>query len=184
MLGAAVKVDVTLDDKDLREGIAAFKRKFPYAIKRAVERAVVSARAQMAKDLAADTGVGSKYAKDQIKVNKLGDADIQLEVSGKRIPLIAFGARGPEPSRGRGNGVSYKLPTGRGREEHAFIATMPRGGHRGVFVRRGGGRLPIKELYGPSLGHAVMKYLPAAAAKAKESLLKNLRSEISYALKR
>jgi hypothetical protein len=178
-----VKIDVTLDDRDVELGISAFKAKFPAAIRRAVERASVSAKAEMAKSISADTGLPSRFVKDQVKTSKLGAFGIQLEVSGKRIPLIAFGARGPEPSRGRGAGVSYKLPTGRGRLDHGFIATMP-GGHRGVFVRKGARRLPIKEEFGPSLAHAFVKYLPDAAARAKESLIKNLRSEISFAMKR
>lgn len=178
-----MKVDVTLDDRDIQLGIANLKAKFPNAIRRAVERAGVSAKAEMAKSIGDDVGLGSRFVKDQIKVNRLGPASLQLEVSGKRIPLIAFGARGPEPSRGRGNGVSYRLPTGRGRLEHGFIATMP-GGHRGVFARRDARRLPIQEQYGPSLAHVFIKYLAAGAARAKESLLKNLRSEISFAMKR
>jgi hypothetical protein len=55
-LGGAVKIDVTLDDRDVQLGIAAFKAKFPAAIRRAVERASVSAKAEMAKSISATRG--------------------------------------------------------------------------------------------------------------------------------
>lgn len=50
----------------------------------------------------------------------------------KRIPLLAFGARQIK------SGVSYKLNrTGaRKKIKSAFIARMPRSGHRGVFIER------------------------------------------------
>ncbi len=93
-----------------------------------------------------------------------------ISVRGRGIPLIRMKARGKEPSRGKGKGVTYinALTGARERMEHAFIATMPKTGHRGVFIRtepklfgrvmrrlRGHktdrGRLPIKEQYGPSM---------------------------------
>ena len=34
---------------------------------------------------------------------------------------------------------------------HAFISTMPKSGHKGVFLRAGKKRLPIRELFGGSV---------------------------------
>jgi hypothetical protein len=82
-----------------------------------------------------------------------------------------------------GRGVSWSLPSGRGSDAHAFIATMP-SGHRGVFRRTGIARLPIRELRGPSLVHVFRKFLPAGAARATVALMTNLRSEIAFATKR
>jgi hypothetical protein len=48
--------------------------------------------------------------------------------------------------------VTYARGRGAGREliGSAFIAVMPKG-HRGVFKRVGVARLPIREVFGPSL---------------------------------
>jgi hypothetical protein len=178
-----VNVSVRLDDADLKRGIDGLRKKFPFAVKRALKRSATSARAEIAKHITEDTGLPSKRVKDAIVVSLVGDSAIQLEVRGRRLPLIDFRARGPEPSRGRGKGVSYTLPGGRGRDPHAFIATMP-SGHRGVFRRAGKARLEIYELRGPSMVRVFEKYLPEGAERGRESLLKNLKAEIAFASKR
>jgi len=158
---------------------------------RALNRAIVSGRTAMTRAIVADTGLQSRYVSREIKVDRAQKSRpvAAIEIAGRRIPLIAFGARGPEPSRGRGRGVSYRLPMGRGRVPDAFIATVG-AGHRGVFRRKPGARrrgprplrsqLPIFELRGPSLPHVFEKKFPVFRAAAEESLLKNLASEISF----
>jgi hypothetical protein len=127
----------------------------------------------------------------------------QCTASAKRIPLIDWDARGPYPSRGKGRGVSTSLRTsgvtaikargkalgvggstggGRGRYPHAFIAQM-RSGHRGVFQRGGTKRMPIFELFGPSIARVADKYTAAAAARGMDQLRKNLVSEFRYAMR-
>jgi hypothetical protein len=182
-MGAPVRVVAKLETSDWKAGVETLKRKFPAAVKRALRRAGTTGRNEMTKAIAADTGLGSRRIKEEIKIVEVGDTTIQLEVRGRRLPLIEFGARGPEPSRGRGRGVSYRLLGGRGRAPHGFIATM-RSGHRGVFQRRGPRRLPIVELHGPSLVRVFEKYLPIGAARAEEALVKNLKHEIAFALRR
>lgn len=188
-----MKADVTFDWKDVRAGVENLKAKFPQAVRRALTRAGNSGRAAMVKEIAEDTGLPSRTVREAIRVNLVGDQAVQLEVTGNRIPLIDFRARGPEPSRGKGRGVSYRLPGGRGRAEHAFIATMP-SGHRGVFQRSEGARsvktakgrsgLPIYELRGPSLVHVFSKKMSIGVERTQEALVTNLRSEINFALRR
>lgn len=158
---------------------------------RALNRAVVSGRTAMTRAIVADTGLQSRYVSREIRIDRAQRTKpvAAVEVAGARIPLIAFQARGPEPSRGRGRGVSYRLPSGRGRVSDAFIATM-RSGHRGVFKRRPGARrrgpapersqLPITELHGPSLPHVFEKQFHVFRAAAEDSLMKNLASEIAF----
>jgi len=178
-----MKVTLNLDVHDAQAGILALKTRFPFAMRRAVRKAAISGRAEMAKAIVADTGLPSKRVKEEIRINEVGEFGAQLEVTGRRLPLIDFRARAPEPSRGRGRGVSYRLPGGRGRAEHAFIATM-RSGHRGVFQRSGEARTPIYELHGPSLVRVFEKFLPLGADRAREALLTNVRSEINFVLSR
>lgn len=173
-----------LDFRDFHKGLHELGKKYPQAIRRALKRAGTSGRAEMAKLISKDTGLPSGKVKDEIRMESPSDTTVVLVLVGKRIPLIQFGARGPEPSRGRGRGVSYRLPGGRGRVSNGFIATMPTG-HRGVFVRRGDAkRLPIVELMGPSLVRVFQRFLPQGESAAQESMTKNLRSEINFAMSR
>jgi hypothetical protein len=161
------------------------RAKLPGAIRRALMRSATTVRAEMARLIVQEIGLPVGKVKDEIRLVDLGGTEVQFQLkAGKRIPLIQFGARGPEPSRGRGQGVTYKLGSGRGRAPKAFIATMP-SGHRGVFQRReGADRLPIIELHGPAIHTVFEKYAPMGAARAKEILQKNLEHEIEFALGR
>lgn len=177
-----MKVAVKFDDRDIVKGIAALQKKFPAAVKRSVSRTATSVRVVAAKAMRKDTGLPAFDAKDELKVVLSTEREAaRLVQTGNRIPLIKFGARGREPSGGKGRGVSYRLPGGRSRVSNAFIAKMGTG-HRGVFVRREKARLPIKELWGPSLVRVFEKLLPELADLARETLTKNLKHEISYAL--
>jgi len=135
----------------------------------------------MVKEITQDTGLPSKRVRDEIKISVVSGSTVQLQIAGRRLPLVEFKARGPEPSRGRGRGVSYRLPSGQGRDPHAFIATMP-SGHRGVFKRRGTSRLSIHELFGPSLVKVFEKFLPIGAARGQEALVANLKHEVDFVL--
>jgi len=173
-----------LDTSDFKAGLAALGSKMPGVARRALKRAGTSGRAEMAKRISEDTALGVGKVKKSIELKIESDTAVSLTCEGPRVPLIEFSARGKEPSLGKGSGVTYRLPTGRGKAEHAFIPTM-RSGHRGVFQRKAGApRLPITELEGPSLVKVFDKYVPEAQEKAQESLAKNLRSEISFALSR
>lgn len=178
-------VEVMLDTKDLDQDLREMGRSAPLIMARALNRAGTAGRAAMVKVMKKDTGIASKNIRDEIRIDKANRSRpvVRVEIRGRRIPLIAFGAKGPEPSRGKGRGVSYKLPTGRGRIGNAFISTMP-SGHRGVYKRKGTKRLPVRELFGPSLPHVFQKYLPVFREAASVALVKNIKSEISFARSR
>ncbi len=178
-------VRVHLDIKDALAAIDGLGKRAQRAIVRAINRSADSGRTIMTQSISRDTGIASKTVRREIVINRAtpGSLVAQIFVEGIRLPLIAFQARGQEPSRGRGRGVSYRLPGGRGRNANAFIATM-KSGHRGVFKRTTKGRLPITELHGPSLPYVFRKYLPVGQARAKEALHKNIQSEIRFELTR
>ncbi len=166
--------------------LEAFPRRAQKIIVRALNRGIDSARTAMVREIATDTGLKSKDVRDALSLQHANfeTPEARLGARLKRLPLIAFGARGPEPSRGKGRGVSYRLGTGgRGRVENAFIATM-RSGHRGVFKRTGKKRLPIQELFGPSLGHVFGKYRAVGRARAEEVFMTNLTHDLDRALGR
>ena len=165
----------------------------PYAIVRAFNRAIASAKTVMVREVATDTGLKSGTVRDKIWVSEARpDRFIaQLQASQTRIPLIEYGARGPEPSRGRGSGVRARLKGATGRYPHAFIATM-KSGHRGVFQRRPAAgqlvtlwpRLPVHELHGPSIVRVFTKHVDVGQQRGHEQLAKNLQSEFRFAMRR
>lgn len=147
----------------------------------AMNRALKSGRTEMARQIAADTGLKVGDVRDRMPISlaTYTRALAQFGSGLKRMPLFYFKAKGPEPSKGKGRGVSYNLLGGKNRIPNAFIATMS-SGHKGVFVRASGGsakksagawskNLPIQELFGPSLGHVFAKFRPAATARISQA---------------
>ncbi len=178
-----MSVRVDFKAEGLLAGLESLGRKMPAAVKRSLARTAKSARAELGTLISADTGLPARAVKLGVSVAIASDTKILLSASNRRVPLIEFKARGPEPSRGQGRGVSYSLPGGRGRLKRAFIATMSNG-HRGVFERFAGERLPIGEKFGPSLGGVFRKYLKPVQERAQETLVANLRHEIDFATRK
>jgi hypothetical protein len=151
------------------------------AFVRAANRGINAGRTSITRDIAGDTGLKSADVTKalMLKEASYGSPVASLGASLKRLPLIQFNARGPEPSRGKGKGVTARLPGGRGRYPNAFIATMG-SGHRGVFQRSGNGRLPVHELFGPSLGHVFSKYEESAVARTLQAFEQNFGHELDF----
>ena len=78
------------------------------AMVRALNRSISSGRTVMVREIARDTGLKSKDVRDAMRLQEatLNRPEASLGAGLKRIPLVDFQARGPEPSRGRGRGVS------------------------------------------------------------------------------
>lgn len=174
--------------------LGRYQARFPRAISRALNRAGQSSLAKMATLGSEDLNLPSRVAKSQMKLTKATDTHqvVRITATGKRIQLIHFGARGPRPSRGRGRGVTAKLPSGAGRYPHAFIAQMP-SGHVGVFQRSSSKfmrfqrstwkrkRQAIVELHGPSFPKVFHKLTPEVLAHGETVLRKNLLHELKFA---
>lgn len=163
---------------------------------RALNRTVTSERAALSSAIAKDMGIRVGVAREGMSIDKATAANLAARVvcRGKRIPLIDLGARGKEPSRGKGRGVTYiGEGGGRVRNPHAFIATVGAHRHRGVFIRAVKSRprkglpahspgLPIKELFGASIVKVFEKMVPIGEARRNEVLMKNVQHEINFAL--
>lgn len=160
---------------------------------RGINKTAASEKVAISREVAADMGIKVSVVKDAIAVRKATETSLAARVvaKGARIPRIEFAARGTEPSRGRGRGVSYRGESGgRITVPHAFITTVG-GQHRGVFVRVGNTRksvgawsknLPIRELFGPSIAHVFGKKVPVGEARRSEVLVRNVQHEIEFAL--
>jgi hypothetical protein len=195
-------ITVQLNTTQTARAMRRLTAKAPAAIARAVNRSAASGKTVMVRIVAKDMGLKQAYIRERIAIvpAQPGVRPVALITARKKpIPLIAFGARGPVPSRGQGRGVTARNPGGAGRYPHAFIAKVrypAKGGeglHVGVFERKQGAKrrgpkphrsqLPIRQLYGPSVAHvAVKQAAPAALARALEQLEKNLRHELRFAL--
>lgn len=174
------------------------EREGTLAVRRALRRTATNVRTVMVREVRADIGLPASVVRDEIKLHVDHQALVaSVSVSGRPIPLIAFGAKGPMPTRGRGRGVSYRIGRqGRKTIPKAFIARvrgpLPSGvvspGHTGVFVRippslrtsagAWSKNLPIKQRYGPSLPKVFEKHIPAGLARAEEQFPKNLAHEL------
>lgn len=178
-------VRVQANTADVERAVAVLKTNARVAIARALNRTADSAKTAVARAIAADLGLKVGVVKDNIVVEKASTYFLTatFRASAKRVPLVDFRARGPEPSRGKGRGVTAKLPSGAGTYPHAFLATMATG-HRGVFMRKGPARLPIRELFGPSIWQSFVKNQQVAVSRAEEQLTKNIAHELAFALSR
>ena len=111
-----------------RDAERAFKRlhdQAPLAIMRALNKSIASARTAVVSPVAKDMGLKVKEVRDVVTIReaRLDQLVAQLRASAKRIPLIRW-ASGPEPSRGRGRGITSRLKGGTRRIPNAFIAVM------------------------------------------------------------
>ncbi len=171
-----------LNTSEVDRAIQSLRAKAPQALVRAINRGMGPARTQLVRDTAQDMKLKVGTVRDRTtQVNAtFSSPKASIKVSAKPVPAIEFGARGPEPSRGKGRGVTTKLPSRR--FPHAFITTVGKGRHRGVFERVGKKRLPIREIKGPSVWFVMGKHVAAAAQRAFEQTAKTLQHEISRLL--
>jgi len=183
-------IEMTLEGADtLIADLANVPTATTRGLLRALNRGISAAQTVMTREIGRDMGLKAGDVRDRLRLRNatLGTLEAMLGASLKQIPLIKFDARGSEPSRGKGRGVSYKIGQGgRSRFEQAFIATMG-GQHRGVFVRkaslarRSAGawskNLPIKELFGPSVGHVFGKYRSLGLKRAEDAFMTTFAHE-------
>lgn len=144
---------------------------------RALNRTATTVRAEAAKAIRARYNIKSSEAKDRIKVTPANKFRLQavITASGRRTPLILFDAKMAARASGKrgiaAGDVTVRVLQASGRKvvkgsigRRPFIATM-KSGHVGVFVRTGGRRLPIRELFSVSLPQAFTQRAILAALR-------------------
>ena len=132
-------------------------KKFSLAALRALKKATRSAHTDSGRIIAKDIGLKVGEARKRLRRIEPNGRTLSGAILGsfRRLSLMLLGAKGPEPSRGRGR-VTAKSGGRRAAIPHAFISTM-KSGRRGVFKRKGKDRLPVGELLGPSVGRVLDK---------------------------
>jgi len=154
-------IDFKVDNRRVEKALSQLASNLQdKAIMRAVNKTAAAAKTATSREIRAQ-GYNIKAAAISkslhIRRATRNNLEAVIEVAGKPIPLINYGARQV------GKGVSVQVKNGRKIIPGAFIVTMPNG-HRGVFVRVGrlhkkvmkNGRpiwsgLPIRQLWGPSI---------------------------------
>jgi len=194
-----VTVHLRIDSRLSEAYFARLKRKAPIAIARALNRANASGKTVLTRIIAQDMGIRQKDVRDKILLIPARPARealvASMRASIKPIPTIAFGARGPDPSRGRGRGVTWRNQGQRKREPRAFITTVRAGAtgqHKGVFIRKdrfskrhGGqhkGQLPITQLMGPSIWYVFTRRAPEALPRIEERLAREVEHQLAFAM--
>lgn len=176
-------MDISVEGLD--QSIEAY-RAMPNGIRnatvRSLNRAIKSGQVATARLMAADTGLKVSVVKASMAVSlaTFGTPEASVRVFDfKRMPLILFNVKdsGSKLTKALGGGVSYAIGSVRKSIPNAFIAVMSNG-HRGVFARVGKKRLPIRELYGPSLGKVFYKFEEAGQARADEAFRANFEHEL------
>lgn len=162
---------IWLEKRKVSKALEESPRKVGKALLRGVKRGTKAAGTHANRVVSKDMGIKVSDVRARIRLEQPSARTLtgSLHANLKRIPLIKFGARGPEPSRGRGRGVTYKSKSGRSRHPGAFIAEMSRG--RGVFERKGAARTPVKELYGPSIGRVFDEHRAEIMAKGEQEAI-------------
>ena len=153
----------------------------------AINRTATSSKAEIVRRLRAEINMTAKRIRQNITIEKASRARwlATIDMFGKRVPLIHFGARQIK------KGVSYKIQRSGGRkkivdEPRPFIQTMP-SGNVGVFRRwpKNVRRLPIIQLFGPSVGRAFKESGTVRDEVMRHSsaqLEKNIDQRVEYIL--
>ena len=141
----------------LRAMLREIPRDVPKVLTRALNKVAKSTHVKILRRISSEYAVSQRDLKEKnvflIRANYKNLKAI-IRIKGRRIQILAFKAKQLK------KGVSYKIKKKGGRKTvYAFMESPPgskqsttmASGHRGVFKRRGKSRLPIVELYGPSV---------------------------------
>lgn len=155
-----IQVTVQPDTEQLKQ-LADDLRTIPGGVVRATVAAVNEtgrwARTRVIRAIVAELALKRKDIADKVKLTTAnrGAPSATLSVTGKRIPLMAWGAR---PDRVRNtrrakSPITYMIKKAEGRKAImvGFVMELGKSGRRWVMVRKGKPRFPVRAPYGPSI---------------------------------
>jgi hypothetical protein len=177
---------------DVREMLQHLRREAPAANARVVNRGLAAGLTRAVREVARALAVLSRDVRAAFALRRATPARAEAAIVAvdKRIGLVKAGARGPEPSRGRGRVTvrAGQVPPS------AFLATT-RSGHRAVWVRRGVSRsraglppsspaLPIQEVHTEAVPSVFVRMVEPVLARITEALVTTARHEYQRLLAR
>lgn len=112
--------------------LAEKSNRAPTIVSRALNKTATWVRTRVVRAVAAEIALKQKIVRESVTVSKASYKRLEanVNVKGKRVPVIDFGARQTK------KGVGYRVSKKEGRKTvpGAFISTM-KSGHKGVFIR-------------------------------------------------
>jgi Prophage minor tail protein Z (GPZ) len=143
---------------------------------------VKNAQVQVAAQMAPAMGLPSRDVKADLRIEPARSDHLEaaLVAAGRPIPMIRF-----RPKASRTGGVTVRIGGDTETYRRAFITNV-RNAHRGVFERVGKARLPIRELYGPSVPGFFKRtdVLPVVQTTMRDRLLVNLMRQLDRRMRR
>jgi len=178
----AVQVGITVNAEGYVNSLGSIaKPQLDKIVALALVDCAKSCKTQAAKVIAKRTGLKSALVKDRIWYQRVdpGDYEVEIKSSKRPIALIDF------PVHQTATGVSTKAWGKLQLIRHAFIATM-RNGHTGVYRRVTKKRLPIEQLWGPTIGgtFAQPEVQKVVEKTMKARLQKSLARRMAAAVRR
>ena len=179
---ALMRIDIDGDIGRAADPLVVLSRKrWERAVSTAVNETGRQTLTMAARLVSKEAGLKARTTKKQFALRKSRPSTLTATVvaHGSPIHLVEFGARQTK------RGVSAKAWGKRKTYPGTFIATMA-SGKRGVFVRKGAGRLPIRPLYGPGVPGtlALEKISQATIAHADERLQTNIARQLDRAIRK
>lgn len=179
-------IELRVDAGDLARAqalLAGVHKGIEKAVTRALNKTATAARTKVIRRIAAETSLLQKVVRRAVTLRRASWKVWQaiIGIRGRPLPLIWFRARQTRI------GVTFQLRKSEGRKtaEHAFLATMP-SGWRGVYRRTGRRRLPIKQLFGPSIREVFANAPGLAEQTVRETgaqLHKELNTQVALLLR-
>lgn len=155
------------------------------ALVRALNKAAENVRVAASKAIREKRSLSAKTVRDAFSLDRANPSKLvaTIKVTGKPVPLKEYKAR-----QAKRLGVSVMVTPGARKRinyngNKAFISDRM-GGH--VFAREGKERLPIKQLFGPSLPSTMLnaEVRKAWEATAQDAMIKRTTEEVGHELRK
>ncbi|MBU2701683.1 hypothetical protein Ga0466249_002802 [Sporomusaceae bacterium BoRhaA] len=160
--------------------LGGIKDALPKAQASAINRSLTTARTEIVRSVRKEYVIKAEDVRNTIKVTNASAASPigSIKSMGGPIPLVKFDTSKENPVRVRVKKSGAKKPI-----KHAFLQAMGNG-YRGIFIRSGKARYPLKQLYGPSVPQMVGNetVMKSVEEKAIQTLDKRMDHEINRIL--
>jgi len=170
-------MDVTIKLDGIKEALSLFDaRKVQLAASSALNKIADQARTGISKDIRGEFNIKASKVKEKLRIalkSRATTMEAIISGKGRGLALSEFGAKqvGVQVNKRTSRYTKRSMRTGVGRAGGQVTVEVKRGsrkpltgepkpfmartgsGHIGVWQRQGKSRLPLKQLYGPGVGH-------------------------------
>lgn len=183
--------------EEVQKRLGNFKSKTPLVLSGAINRAIQNVKKNMGKETSQLYYISSSDVKKTVRITKASKGSLKAAAisAGGGIELSKYKVSPKTPVRYRGKSRSPRVYKAGVKKDggikpldgdpKSFVAVM-KSGHVGVFTRKNGKSLPIKQLYGPSVPQIVKNedIMSKINKEASETLQKRIDAEINNILRK